>query len=185
MNTTLKRICAASAACLGLVGTSAVSAAPLAANLLVPTIGIDSTAEVGDAANTRLSFQLQPGGDINALFWDLSLTAFGSSWLSDLAVSLTNSDGIGVTLTPSDVDAAGTGSFSGSVWLPDLGNAFSLGADGMLHLEFHEVLDDFAGADGRWNTGSLVVSSVPEPGTFGLMAVALAGAAAASRRRSR
>jgi hypothetical protein len=185
MNTTLKRTCVASAAFFGLFLTQPVWAAPLPSNLIVPVAGIDSIGEIGDAANTRLSYLLQPGGDINFIRWDLGLTAFASSWLSDLAVSLTNSDGDGITLTPADTDAPGTGNFLGSVWLPDLGNNFSLGADGMLYLEFHEVLDDFAGADGRWDTGTLVIGSVPEPGTFGLLGAAFLAASLVSRRRTR
>ncbi len=188
MNTTLKRTCATTAALLGLflnpALTSSVFAAALASEFTLPVAGIDSVGEIGDAANTRLSFVLTPGGEINAIRWNLNLSAFGTSWLSDLALSLTNSNGDGVTLTPADTDLPGTGNFVGSVWLPDLANHFSLGADGALFLEFHEVLDDAAGADGRWNTGSVTISSVPEPSTLGLLTAAGLATFVALRRRS-
>ena len=183
MKTILKRTCVASAALLGLALTQPVLAAPLLSPLTVPVAGISSFGEFGDAANTRLEFTLQPGGDINYIRWDLNLTGLDTSWLSDLAVSLTNSDGDGITLTPANIDAPGTASFMGSVWLPDLGNNFSLGADGKLFLEFHEILNDFDGADGIWNSGSLLISSVPEPGTYGLMGAALLAASLTTRRR--
>lgn len=185
MNTNLKRTSLGFAAAAALLLAQPAVAAPLLADLTVPLASIPSIGEIGNPANTRLSFQLQPGGDINYISWNVSMTALGSSWLSDMAVTLTNSAGEGVTLTVSDTDAPGTASLIGNLWLPDLNLGFSLAADGMLFLEFHEVLDDFAGADGIWNSGTLLVSSVPEPGTYGLMALGAALLAVSTRVRRR
>lgn len=186
MKTNLKRTALASAALAGMFLAQPALAVPLAADLNLPVASILSMGEIGNANNTRLSFELQPGGDINYISWDVQLTSFGSSWLSDMAVTLSNSAGDGVTLTVSDTDAPGTASYTGNLWLPELNLGFALGADGVLFVEFHEVLDDFAGPDGRWDAGSLVVSSVPEPGTYGLMAMgaALLGVSMSRRRKS-
>jgi hypothetical protein len=181
----LKSSLPASAVLAGLLLVQPALAAPLAEDLNVPLASVPSVGEIGDPANTRLSFELQPGGDISYIGWDVSLSTVGTSWLSDMAVTLTNSAGEGVTLTVADTDAPGSASFAGALWLPELDLGFSLGADGMLHIEFHEVLDDFAGADGNWNAGMLVVSSVPEPGTYGLMAMGAALLAASVRNRRR
>lgn len=55
----------------------------------------------------------------------------------------------------------------------------TLGADGLMHMQFYETfVDDFPDQpDGFWQSGTLTftVTHVPEPGTWGLMALGLAG----------
>jgi hypothetical protein len=66
------------------------------------------------------------------------------------------------------------------------GAAFFLGATGRLHFQFFDRFDDYANAaDGMWDRGTLTVTYVPEPASFGLAALGLFGLAAASRRRPR
>jgi hypothetical protein len=176
--------------------SSSVRAAALAASVLLSTqalaadgdvvvglTNIDSVADLGSTENVMLNIGVAAGFQINQVRWDVSLTAYDPSWLSELSVTITNTAGQGITLTPSETGASGSGLFSGSLTLPmDL--AFSAGADGRLNFEFHDAFDDIAGPDGRWNAGSVItLSPVPEPTTHGLMALGLLGLAAARRLR--
>lgn len=145
--------------------------------------GIASNAEFGDASNETRSINLLSYSHITGISWSVSLTTEGSSWLSEMGVDL-SAGGNGVSLFPGlGDDSSGSASYSGSADLVALGVDFSVGGDGLLNFEFFEYFNDFAGADGSWLRGSLTVSYVPEPATFGLAALALLGAGAATRRR--
>ena len=69
------------------------------------------------------------------------------------------------------------------------GTPFTIGPDGKLRMEFSESFDDETGADAYWLSGSTLTvrttpaSPVPEPGTYGLMALGMLGIAAAVWRR--
>ncbi len=64
--------------------------------------------------------------------------------------------------------------------------SFAVGSDGLLRLEFYETYDDVGIQDGMWNSGTLTlgVTAVPEPGTYGLMALGMVGVLLAARRRA-
>ena len=118
----------------------------------------------------------------------VDVTAFDPSWLSELTLGLGNSSGTGVDFSPSSSATSGNASFSGSLDLVNTGNAFTLGSDGLLQLQFFESFDDLTGADGRWNSASFAFEftpAVPEPETLLLLTGGLAALAAAVRRRRR
>lgn len=170
----------------GLIALSLVGAAQAAVD--VDTTGISSHGLLGDEGNTVLQIDIGAFTRLDALDWSVRLEAFAPSTLAELQVSFGNSTGLDlVTLAPAAADGfSGTGDYSGTVDLRDLGLA--AGADGLLRIEFSEAYKDAAAgvADGQWLSGTLrfEISPVPEPASAGL---ALAGVALvalfAGRRR--
>jgi len=172
----------------GLSATSGVAAPSALGSVVINVAGIGSYDEIGSSDNIVLSYNIGALSTVTSISWDFSLTAFAPSWLSEMQVTFTGSDlfGSGVTFTPSDTSGSGTEFFSGSASLEELGLAFQVGEDGILRVEFHEDYVDGLGPDGIWNSGTLTVnyvSAVPEPTTYGLMALGLGVLGVAARRR--
>ena len=177
---------------LSLVACTSAFAAPLVVNVA----GAESYGEIGDAGNTVFTFNVGAGVTITGISYSVNVTAFSPSWMSEIALNFTDSDQLdGVAFTPAfDTDAPGTGSYSDSADLVDLGLSFQVGADGLLRLEFFETFDDFDGADGIWNSGTITFTTdavdvpppsgdVPEPATGMLMGAGLALMGYTARRR--
>ena len=177
---------------LSLVACTSAFAAPLVVNVA----GAESYGEIGDAGNTVFTFNVGAGVTITGISYSVNVTAFSPSWMSEIALNFTDSDQLdGVAFTPAfDTDAPGTGSYSDSADLVDLGLSFQVGADGLLRLEFFETFDDFDGADGIWNSGTITfftdavdvpppTGDVPEPATGMLMGAGLALMGYTARRR--
>lgn len=162
-----------------------------AAPLVVNIAGIESHGELGDAANTVLTYDVGANAHITAATYSVSLTAFDPSWLSELTLSFTDSaQSTGVFLRPGFIDGVpGSFSYTDSANLVDLGLDFFVGADGILRLEFFEWFDDFAGADGVWDFGTITfeiesaAGEVPEPASGLLIGAGLAAMGYAGRRR--
>jgi hypothetical protein len=154
--------------------------------------GIDSH-DVRDASgNATFSRFVGAGAYITGFSWNVNVTAFDPSWLTELTVDFTNTLGEGGEFSPTpDAYESGTQSFSGSIDLVNSGLGFRLGGDGQLHLQFHDSYDDLIGAaDGRWNSGTLTfeyTAAVPEPSTYAMLALgllAVAGMRLRGRRQS-
>lgn len=148
--------------------------------------GIFSNDELGSGINEVRFVDLSPGVQIVGLAWDVALFAEAPSWLSEISVALGDAtDPNRLFLSPGFASARpGSESFSGSIDLVDEGLNFTLDATGRLNFQFYEITDDFSAQwDGIWESGSITVTYVPEPASFGLAALGLLGLASVGRRR--
>jgi hypothetical protein len=168
---------AALAAGLAMAGTAATAATPQSFSFGFGNIA--SVGEEGDPANVTLSFDIGRQSRVIGFSWDVAVTAFEPSWLSELTVSVANHRGEGFYFSPVlDLDESGSASSSGSVDLLNAGLAFSVLSRGTLNVEFFEFYDDLAdAADGRWDRGefSILYAPIPEPSSFALFAAGIAG----------
>jgi hypothetical protein len=175
---------------LSLLACTSVFAAPLVVNVA----GMESYGEYGDGGNTVMTYNVGANVTITGISFDVNVTAFSPSWLSELSLAFEDSSQLnGIFFNPAFLDdSPGTGSYSDSADLVDLGLSFQVGADGLLRLEFFEGYDDFEGADGIWNFGTITFMTdavdgpggeVPEPATGMLMGAGLALIGYTARRR--
>ncbi len=165
---------------LGAVQASPVNAAaipPQAApihELRVETTDILNYDERGSTTNVILDFYIGAGASVTSFAWDVNVTSYAGSYLSEMQVTFSDTVGRGVTFTPGDGDDFdGTADYAGYQDLSELGLVFQVGSDGILRLEFHDGFKDlgFDEPEGQWNTGTLTfgISPVPEPSTAAMV----------------
>ena len=141
--------------------------------LQINTAGILDYDERGAESNVVLDFYVGAGASVTSLAWDVNVTSYAGSYLSEMKLTFSDTLGKGVTFTPGDGDDFdGTADYAGFQNLGDLGQIFTVSADGILRLEFHDGFKDLAfdEPEGIWNHGTLTfgISPVPEPPVFAL-----------------
>lgn len=153
--------------------------------------GIFSNETLGDPLNEVFLVDVGANAHVIGIGWDTRQFADAPSWLSEMVVNFGSSSTRYVNLTTGiGDDAPGTASYSsgGVINIVDIDLDFNVDADGKLRLEFFESYNDFANDwDGRWESGHLTIrveSMIPEPSTYALMGLGLAGLVAWTRRRS-
>ncbi len=120
--------------------------------------GITSVDALDDADNIVIDLNIGAGNALTGLSWDVGLATVGASWLSEPVILFSDSTGStdpeGIFLTvgigddapgDSEYSSGGVISFS-SIPLPDI----TVGADGILRLQFFEDFDDGPGVDANW-----------------------------------
>ena len=178
------------------VAAFALPAAASAATLVVDVSGSQSFFNFGTPGNAVNSYNIGANSHVTGVSYNVNITAFSPSWLSEATLAFTDSDSFnGVFLTPGiGLDDSGSGDFSDSADLSDLGLDFNVGADGLLRLEYFESFDDGSiSPDAVWNQGTVTFTydtiggGVPEPAAWALLMVgfgAVGGAMRARRRQS-
>ena len=163
--------------------------------LVFDVSGIQSVDFRGSRDNTVLFFDVGANATITTFAYDVDITTFRMSWLSEMAMVFTNTAGRGVIFTAASGKInqhPGNGHYAGFFDLNDFNGRFKVGGDGILRVEFYEHYNDFSGSDGQWSNGTVtfgvqeaVDAEVPEPSTALLAGAGLALLGWIGRRRER
>jgi hypothetical protein len=166
---------------------------PAKANIVeFDVAGIFSYETLGSPLNEVRFIDIGPFSEVIGRGYDVTLFAQTPSLLTDFNVYASDSAGqrgIFIFFT-SDV-VPGVGTYSSNGILPLEQFSFSVGADGLLRLEFFELFSDFPGeADGVYREGQLrfqirpgSAPVIPEPATWAMMILGFGLVGASMRRR--
>lgn len=177
-----------SVACMGIALAAMTGTAAHAGpeTLTVNVNGAASAGTLGDALNEVHTWFIGSGRHIVGLSWNVSIGTLGDSWLSEAGLDFSAENGDGASLFPGlGDDFDGAESYSGSYDLLGGGVDFFTGHDGVLTGRFFESFYDAGNGDpdAFWR-GTVTVTYVPEPASYGLAALGLLGIAAVRRRRA-
>ncbi len=180
-----------------LVALSIAALAPQAAAqavINIPINNIDSGDLLGSGFNPVLIITLPAASAVTRIGWNLKQTAYTPSWLSEMAIQLSDSPVTSAfSIRPSSTGASGTElNILALTSLSSLGIPNLLLPNGQLRLEFYETFDDFPlGPDGIWAgtipiTGEvesyITIEYIPTPTT--LAPFTLAALTLTRRRRA-
>lgn len=158
--------------------------------------GWKTFAGFGSPLNSQTFLAIGAGTQVIGFeYSNISITTANGSWLDEVVISLNSSDGLEyMDWTPSLISGEGSdvglsGSWNGPNGQPGPfgeGASFAALGDGILWVTIYEAFNDAGNSlDATITSGTLRIflSPVPEPGTYGLMALGLLGIGAFVRRR--
>lgn len=185
MRNTLKR------AVLGAALITVLTGGADAAVLTVQLHDVANYGNLSDPSNIVNSYNIGAFSEVVAFSYDVTITAYNPSWLSEASIYISDSATLGSfgVRPASGIGHSGIETFSGSRDLTALVRSFLVGADGILRVEFAESFDDLDGVDSLFNgtlsfTYNPFVAGVPEPASWALM-IGGFGLVGGALRRSR
>ncbi len=161
--------------------------------------GWASYGEFGADLNSTVFIDVAAGTEVIGFeYIGLSFATENGSWLRELTLSVNNSDASEfIDWRPSTVGASGSFGPESGAWAGATGAAGPFGAgaaftaaDGLLIVTVYESFDDPFGDGGATvdatisgGTLRILLAPIPEPSTYGMMALGLLAVGAAMRKR--